>query len=161
MRYAFDVQNAVGRDVRDGEMTLTVEDVTAAGVRLRLDGHGHTGPSFDEYRSSTEAEFAENGSPMSYGMQGRAVRLLGFLHYNAKKKAFDRFDIVGVTDTWGILATLARVGDREKRETGLKRRRWPVGIAIELVTGDRVADRIPPGGVGYQGGKLEDDPYFR
>jgi hypothetical protein len=62
-----------------GELTLTVEEATATGCRMRLEGFARLFAS-----KEWKAEF----------------RLLGFLHYDHNQKAFDRFDAVAIGDCW-------------------------------------------------------------
>src|SRR5262245_10535535 len=72
-------------DLRSHKLKLTVEEVNAAGVRLRLDG---------AVLLATAAEAAE-------AKRGFDARLLGTIHYDAEKKVVDRFDLVAVGDHWG------------------------------------------------------------
>jgi hypothetical protein len=121
--------------VRSSEFTLTVEDASAAGFRLRLEGFARKGKEFDE----------KDAAPM-----GGDFRFLGYLHYDAAKKAFDRFDVLALGKGWGSggepingagkgkVVAYVPVYDREIRPYG-------VGLAYTLVSGDRPVDRMPPG----------------
>lgn len=65
----------------------------------------------------------------------------GEFAYDAKKNAFDRFQIVALGHGWG--------GNKKQAATtnfyrGGEHRRWPLGLAFELLTTDRPIDRIPP-----------------
>ena len=71
------------------------------------------------------------------GSQG-AVRVLGYVHYDRKKQAIVRLDLVGVGNAWGNKM------DYLTREIRLDHYPWMYGIACELVTGDTPQDRIPP-----------------
>ena len=71
--------------VRSGELHLTVERVTAAAVRLRLEGSAVLSTHPDRARADR-------------GFDGR---LLGYLNYDRAKNAFDRFDVVAVGEHWG------------------------------------------------------------
>jgi hypothetical protein len=114
--------------VRSSKMTLTVEEASSAGIRLRLDGSALL---------TTNAETAK-------ASRGYDVRLLGYIHYNAKSKKIDRFNIVAVGDHWG-----------EGHYTrGARPGRKPLGIAFELARGDTAADRVPPQAARDIGGYL-------
>jgi hypothetical protein len=65
--------------LRAGELTLTVEEVSAGRCRMRLDGSA---------RLQASAEWKAD------------FRLLGYLGYDRQKKAFDRFDVVAVGECW-------------------------------------------------------------
>jgi hypothetical protein len=121
--------------VRSSEFTLTVDDASADGFRLRLEGFARKGKEFNE----------KDLAPM-----GGDFRFLGYLHYNAAKKVFDRFDVLALGKGWGgggepingtgkgPIVAYVPVYDREIRPYG-------VGLAYTLVSGDRPADRVPPG----------------
>ncbi len=110
-------------DLRSRKMTLTVEEVSSAGVRLRLDG--------SVLLASPAGKGAEVNKNKGYGFDGK---YLGYLNYNAKKKAFDRFDIVAFGDSWtdGKCFHGCRPG-----------RHW-TGIAFELPRGDVKAPILSP-----------------
>jgi hypothetical protein len=119
-----------GRDeVRSGTLTVTVEEASAAGVRLRLDG----------------AALMATGVDPAKAARGYDVRLLGYLNYNAAKKAIDRFDVVALGDCWGKNP----VYDQGRRG------RTPLGIAFELARGGGPADRVPPQGARWLPGYLD------
>jgi hypothetical protein len=121
--------------VREGEFTLTVDDASDEGFRLRLEGYARKGQVFD----------AKSTEPM-----GGDFRFLGYLHFDAQAKAFDRFDMVALGKGWGssgepangagtgTLVEYVPVYERAARPYG-------VGIAYQLVSGKRQADRVPPG----------------
>jgi hypothetical protein len=121
-------------DIRASEFTLTVDDTTATGFRLRLEGFARKGQTFDE----------KSTKPM-----GGDFRFLGYLGYDAKKKAFDRFDLVALGKGWGSTGEPANMTSNEfvayvpLYERGI--RPYGVGIAYQLVSGERQADRVPPG----------------
>jgi hypothetical protein len=106
------------QEVRSRKMTLTVEETTAVGVRLRLDGTALLSSQADPARAD----------------RGFDVRLLGFIHYDARKKAIERFDVVAVGEHWG----------QGRFTPGARPGRSPLGIALELARGDSPADRVPP-----------------
>jgi hypothetical protein len=108
------------KEVRKQTLQLTVVEVTAKTVTLRLEGN---------------ALLATDADPKK-AQRGFDVSVLGTLVYDRAKKAFDRFDIVALGDHWGVgpVTQGARFG------------RMPLGIAIELARGDNGMDRIPPHG---------------
>jgi hypothetical protein len=121
--------------VRAAEFTLGVDDASADGFRLRLEGFARKGKEFNE----------KDIAPL-----GGDFRFLGYLHFDARKKAFDRFDVVALGKAWGgggepvngtgkgpVVAYIP-VYERELRPYG-------VGLAYTLVPGDRPIDRVPPG----------------
>jgi hypothetical protein len=110
-------------DIRSCKMILTVEEVSAAGVRLRLDG--------SVLLASPAGKGVEVGKNKGYGFNGK---YLGYLNYNTNKQAFDRFDIVAVGESWtdGKCFHGCRPG-----------RHW-TGIAFELPREDVKAPLLPP-----------------
>ena len=124
---------------RATEMTLTVTEVTPKGITLRLDGYGRMGREFD---------LKQRNQPHSRGCE---LRVLGSLHFDRRKKAFDRFDVVGLGEAWGNKMKYIR------REVIARSYPWRYGIACELVTGDSPIDRIPPYNLLHYGSA---GPYF-
>jgi hypothetical protein len=120
---------ALGRkEVRAGELTLTVEAVAPTGVRLRLDGFAKLG-------QEPPAAVA-NGKIACIDQWGYEPRLLGFLEYDPRKKVITRFDMVALGNHFGRLG----ICDSAARP-GLQ----PLGITFELVKNPLPADRVPPG----------------
>jgi len=107
---------------RKSTMSLIVDKMNDQALVLRLEGHAHLGKEFDS-KLRTE--------PRS---RGCALRLLGTVHYDRRKQAITRFDVVGVGYAWG----------RRTNEIRLDQYPWMYGIACELVTGDAPQDLIPP-----------------
>jgi hypothetical protein len=105
--------------MRSQKLTLTVTDVTPGEVRLRLDG---------------EALLATHADP-ARADRGFDARFLGYVYYDTAKKVLTRFDVVAVGEHWGQ-GTFTR---------GARPGRSPLGVAFELVRGDR-ADLVPPQG---------------
>jgi hypothetical protein len=101
--------------VHSRTMTLTVEEVTPAAVRLRLNG------SF---------LLANAPDPAKAG-RGFDGHLLGYIGYDRAKKVINRFDVVAVGDHWSE-GNRARPG------------RMPLGVAFELTSGRYGADLVPP-----------------
>lgn len=133
--YANDMAHrSTGDKVRSAKFSLTVEQAGADGVTLRLDGETETGVAFDEAKLDGKNSEAP-------GLCGAEYRWRGTLRYDGMKKTFDRFQIVVLGHGWG--------GNRKQAATtnfyrGGDHRRWPMGIAFELLTTDRPIDRIPP-----------------
>jgi hypothetical protein len=107
---------------RKSTMSLTVDKINDQTLVLRLDGYAHLGKEFD-----IKLRF----EPRSRGAE---LRLLGTVHYDRKKQAITRFDVVGVGQAWGL----------RTNEIRLDQYPWMYGIACELVTGDSPQDLIPP-----------------
>jgi len=121
--------------IRSSEFSLSVDDASADGFRLRLEGSARKGNEFNEKETT----------PL-----GSDFRFLGYLHFDAKSKAFDRFDVVALGKAWGgggepvngtgkgQHVTYVPVYERELRP-------YNVGLAYTLVSGNNPVDRIPPG----------------
>jgi hypothetical protein len=121
--------------VRGAEFTLSVDEASDAGFRLKLEGFARKGKDF------SEKDIAPRGGDF---------RFLGYLRYDARKKAFDRFDVVALGNGWGgggepINAT--GKGPQVEYVPLYRRpvRPYGVGLAFELVSGERQVDRVPPG----------------
>ncbi len=104
--------------VQSGELTLTVDDVSAAGVRMRLKGSGL---------------LANEASP-SKATRAYEFQVLGNIEYSPAKKAFERFDVLVLGEDWG-----------PKSSAGQPGRIW-LGFAVELARPDVPADQRPPNG---------------
>jgi hypothetical protein len=127
--FVYGEANPLGRkEVRAAEMTLTVMQISANMVRLRLDGFARLGADFPAADMMSHRACLDKW--------GYEPRLLGHLEYDPQKKVFTRFDIVALGDHFGRLGicdSAARPG------------RQPLGIAFELVATEAPAERIPPG----------------
>ena len=120
--------------VKEARLKLKVESVTPHKIQMKLEGRVHWGSDFESDKATTP-----NG-PLA---QGYATPIDGRLEYDRTKRAFTRFDIVALGDTWG------RWGDANQKSMYVERPgRSPFGFAFELTTGDTPTDRIPPGGNG-------------
>ena len=123
------------KDLRAARLTLTVEDVTEARVRLRADGFAQLGSTYDAEKATTP------DGPLRRGYE---APLHGFLEVDRRTRRFTRFDLVAPGDVWG------RWGDANNKSMAVERPgRNPVLIAFELATVDSPTDRIPPGGWGH------------
>jgi hypothetical protein len=112
-------------EVRAGKLTLTVEEATPAGVKLRLDGTALLATAADPKQAK----------------RGFDARLLGYIHYDAGRKAIDRLDIIAVGEHWGE-ATFTQ---------GARPGRAPLGVAFSLARGNAPADQVPPQGIREKG----------
>jgi hypothetical protein len=118
------------RGIRAKDVTLTVDDVSVAGVRLTLDGFVHLGNAHDPKAApKLQKERLE--------VLGYEASLRGSLIYDAAKKSFSRFDVVALGDLYG---------DACENTWFYRPGRNPVGFAFELTSGTAPADRLPPRG---------------
>ncbi len=116
------------RDVRAAELRLTVEAVSAARVRMRLEGRAKLGKE--------PPGGALTGRIACVTEWGYEPGVLGFLEYDPGKRVFTRFDVVALGDHFGRLGIC---------DSGARPGLQPLGVSFELVQGDRPADRVPPG----------------
>jgi hypothetical protein len=119
------------KGIRDKEATLTVESVSPASIRLRLDGFVRLGNAYDP----TATPWKEPKDCIK--QVGYEAQLRGFLNYDPAKQAFTRFDVIALGDMYGDAGAdnwLFRPG------------RNPVGFTFELVSGTAPGDRLPPRG---------------
>lgn len=119
------------KDVRGGELALTVEAVAPGSVRLRLDG-------FVRFGQAPPADVAK-GTVACLDQWGYDARVLGYVEYNSASRVLTRFDVVALGDYFGRLGLGAGAASR----AGLQ----PMGFAFELIKGEKPADRLPPGRV--------------
>jgi hypothetical protein len=116
------------KEVRSAEMSLTVERVSSAVVRLRLDGAARLGDG---------KELPVRTAPVAWQDRwGYDPRLLGYLEYDPTRRVITRFDVVALGDHHGKLG----ICDSASRPG-----RQPLGVAFELARPDVPANRIPPG----------------
>jgi hypothetical protein len=116
------------REVRSAELTLTIQEVSKAQVRLRLEGQAKLGKE-----PPAEAVAGRTACVKDWGYE---PRLLGFLEYDPQKRVFTRFDVLALGDHFGRLGIC---------DSGARPGLQPLGISFELVKGDRPADQVPPG----------------
>ena len=116
---------------RSGELTLTVEEASAAGVRLHLEGFARLADNADFAKATQKAEFS----------------LVGSLNYDAEKKVFDRFDIVALGEVTPFIGTKGSTHTPRKAAT-LKERTdgasGTLGIAFELAAPDSLGYGVRP-----------------
>ena len=106
------------QDIRKKRLRWTVLLADEEDVRLRLEG---------------SVLLATNANPAK-AERGYEARLFGYLHFDRIRKVVDRLDIVAVGEHWG----------EGEYTSGARPGRKPLGIALELVKGERAADKIPP-----------------
>jgi hypothetical protein len=133
--YSGDLARRSTRDeVRSADLRLTVGRLTEDGFSLKLEGQTQSGCTFEEGRpNDKEAQPREQG--------GADLRWHGHLDYNSRTKAFERIEVVALGEAWGGGARQAATTNFYR---GGEHRRWPIGIAFELVTGNRPVDHLPP-----------------
>jgi hypothetical protein len=119
------------KDVRAGDLALTVEAVAAGSVRLRLDGVARFGQA--------PPEDVAQGAFACLDRWGYDARVLGYVEYDSAARVLTRFDVVALGDFFGRLG----LGPGAASRVGLQ----PMGFAFELIKGERPADRLPPGRV--------------
>jgi hypothetical protein len=113
--------------LRSDNLTLVVDEAAPV-LRLRLEG--------SVALSEGKAEVQDDGRWTAHGYE---PSVLGFIDYDPAKKAFVRFDIVAVGDSWG--------GDYQGGRCSQVGRQ-PLAISFELA-GTTPQDRVLPiGGVG-------------
>lgn len=121
-----------GKDsVRSRSLTLTVADVSADTVELRLEGSAALGA---EYETSEKQD--RKGSREGKSVQGFEPKVLGYLTWDRKAGAFTRFDVIALGDAYGTPG-----GDHY---FNYRPGRYPIGISLELASGKTAAERIPP-----------------
>jgi hypothetical protein len=101
------------------QFRMTVEEATAANLRLRLDASARYRVAAGHDNLGTAKKARED-----------TFTLLGYLEFDKQKNACTRFDIVALSETGHY---------NEKSQKVL-----PLGIAFELTRGDQPADRIRP-----------------
>lgn len=119
------------RDVRSRSLTLTVTDVSADVVHLRLDGDAALGADHDK-----SMRLDRKGSREGRSVQGFEPKILGYLSYDRKAKRFTRFDVVALGDAYGTPG-----GDYHFY---YRPGRYPIGISMELISGQTPGERVPP-----------------
>ncbi|MDE2887315.1 MAG: hypothetical protein OXR72_03815 [Gemmatimonadota bacterium] len=117
-------------DLKDGEISLTVETVQSDLVRLRTAGRIHL-----------EGEPSFESNPHS-GLtvdkpRGLKLDLYGRLAYDPIRRKFKAFDAVATGDRWGCTTYNVRFDDPGPA---------PIGFALELAS-DNPIDRTPPASI--------------
>ena len=104
-----------------GQLTLTVEDVTADKLTLSLEG-------------SVKLTQPGKGEPSTY-----SPAITGKLEYDRKKGAFTRFDLLA-------LGTASGLPRDANGKIAFREGAYPVGIAFEMVASPTTAERLHPRG---------------
>lgn len=104
------------RNIRSKELTLEVEEVSSAIVRLRLEGSVHL------------RGFVREGA--TFGEAYYEASVLGYLEFDAKRKEFTRFDLVTLGDHqgWGVGNAATRLNEL-----------YVLGVAFEIARGGCLA----------------------
>jgi hypothetical protein len=119
------------KEIRQQTLKLTVAEVTAKEVVMKLDGSALL---------TTDADPAK-------AKRGYDVSILATIRYDVEKKTITRIDGVALGLHWGAGPYTG----------GARPGRTPLGIAFELATGDAPANRVPPQGSRFLRGYLEAD----
>jgi hypothetical protein len=106
------------REIRSQQLMLTVTDVAASEVRLKLEG---------------AVLLASHALP-ELAQRGFDGRMLGYITYNTGAKKITRFSLVALGDHWG----------RGQFTGNARPGHTLLGHAFELAQGDAAEDRIPP-----------------
>ncbi len=131
------------KDLRAGELRLTVEEASPARIRMRLEGQVSLGAAYD-------AAACEKRAWNESGGVGYEPRLLGFVEIDVPAGAVTRFDLVALGETYGTLGGDLRYFYRPGRH--------PLGIAFELVDSAVTAHRVPP--LGLRAKEMKDHGYL-
>jgi hypothetical protein len=132
MSMAYGECGVCGKDsVRSRSLSLTVTDVSADTVELRLEGAAALGA---DYETSDKKD--RKGSRQGQSVQGFEPKVLGYLAYDRQKNIFTRFDVIALGDAYGTPG-----GDHH---FNYRPGRYPIGISFELASGKTSAERIPP-----------------
>ena len=109
------------REVRNAEVKLVVEEVTAREARIKLTG---------------AILLASDANPKA-AKRGYDVSLFGEIRYEPVQRRIMKFSVVALGDHWGE-GTFTR---------GARPGRNPFGVAFELADPSRAADRVAPQGI--------------
>jgi hypothetical protein len=124
----------------DGEMRLTVEEVTKTQVRLRLEG-------FAKLELDRGAGYEGVRRKIAY-----RPSFLGYLAYDPETRVFTRFDLVALGDACGQANGENLMGARSGT--------FPLGVAFELVNPLTPRDYVQPTGLMDGGGNYNLDYYL-
>jgi hypothetical protein len=124
--------------VRAQDLTLTVDDVSSAVIRLRLEGSvrlAHDAPK-EAVRYHPSLRPLHHPDPKAFArFDGRA---LGYLTYDLEKQAFTRFDVVALGEYVGPLLNSYR---NEDRQSFYLIKPCPLGVSFEIAPPGLV---VPP-----------------
>ncbi len=128
------------RDVREGELSITLDAVTDTGLALSLDGFARLSNRKKEHKASRRARF----------------RLHGQLHYDTTRQAFDRFDLLALGDEYDDRAVA--LGDLNKHYFDPSGR-TTLGIGFALCSPTSLGYGTPPAPIRF-GHRNELQDYF-
>ena len=114
-------------DLKQVEMVLTPQEMSANRVTLRLEGTVRNEAS----PSMSINPFSHQKVDMPRGIE---LQLIGDLTYNRRAKTFEKFDAIAVGNRWGATTYNARFDDLGPA---------PIGFAFELGSGSAL-DKTPP-----------------
>jgi hypothetical protein len=124
--------------VRSHKLTLTVEDVSASAIRLRLEGSVRLADDAPKepvrYHAALRPLHHEDPKAFAH-FDGK---VLGHLSYDRDRKAFTRFDVVALGEYVGPLLNPYRTEDRQ---TFYLIKPCPLGISYEIARPGLV---VPP-----------------
>jgi hypothetical protein len=126
--------------IRSKDLTLTVEEVSSAAIRLRLEGSvrlAHAAPKV-AVRYHPDLRPLHHEDPKAFARYD--ARLLGFLSYDLAKKAFTRFDVVALGEYVGPLLNSYRNADGQNFYLI---KPCPLGVTFEIAPPGLV---VPPAG---------------
>jgi hypothetical protein len=126
------------KHVRSQELTLTVEEISSAAIRLRLEGAvrlAHDAPKA-AVRYDPALRPLHHEDPKAFARCD--AHLLGYLNYDLNKKAFTRFDVVALGEYVGPLLNPYRNADRQNFYLI---KPCPLGVTFEIAPAGLV---VPP-----------------
>ena len=124
--------------VRHQDLTLTVEWISAAALRLRLEGSvrvAHDAPKKD-VRYHPDLRPFHHADPKAFARCD--ARILGYLQFDREKGTFTRFDVVALGEYVGPLLNPCRVSDGQNVYLI---KPCPLGVVFELARPGRI---VPP-----------------
>jgi hypothetical protein len=135
-------------DLRCLDFALTVEEASAAGLRLRLEGSVQLAEAktedVDRPAGSYDPRLREEAHPDPKAAPRYDARLLGYLDYDRKQERFTRFDVVAVGEYVGRALNPYRAEDGNNYYVT---RPYALGVALELSPPSAV---VPPSNYGRQ-----------
>jgi hypothetical protein len=133
------------KHVRSHDLTLTVEDVSASSIRLRLEGSvrlAHDAP-IEGVRYHPALAPLHHADPKAFAYC--EAQVLGHLSYDPKREAFTRFDVVALGEYVGPLLNPYR---NEDRQSFYLIKPCPLGVSFEIARPGLV---VPPAGCATDG----------
>jgi hypothetical protein len=131
--------------VRSYDLTLTVEDVSATAIRVRLEGSvrlAHDAP-IESVRYHSALRPLHHPDPKAFARYDG--QMLGYLSYDLDKKAFTRFDVVALGEYVGPLLNPYRNDDKQ---SFYLIKPCPLGVSFGIAPPGLV---VPPAGCASDG----------